>query len=63
MRSAVLYCLRCLIAYDIPLNAGVLSKIEISLPECFLNPPSRDDPRRPAPTVARTVARRRTRRV
>ncbi|RJP36079.1 MAG: hydantoinase, partial [Phycisphaerales bacterium] len=44
VRSAVLYCLRCLIAEDIPLNAGVLSKIEIDLPACFLNPPRRNDP-------------------
>ncbi|MHC5108485.1 MAG: hydantoinase B/oxoprolinase family protein [Planctomycetota bacterium] len=43
--SAVLYCLRCLIDEDIPLNAGVLEPVEIVLPECFLNPPSHEDPR------------------
>jgi 5-oxoprolinase (ATP-hydrolysing) len=40
--SAVLFCLRCLIAEDIPLNGGVLEPVRIVLPECFLNP-------RPAP--------------
>lgn len=42
--SAVLYCLRCLIDEDIPLNAGVLAPIDIILPECFLNPPFHVDP-------------------
>ncbi len=44
--SAVLYCFRCLIQEDIPLNAGVLAPIEIVLPECFLNPRSHEDPSR-----------------
>jgi 5-oxoprolinase (ATP-hydrolysing) len=44
--SAVLYCLRCLIDEDIPLNAGVLTPIEIVLPECLLNPPRNVDPTR-----------------
>ena len=43
--SAVLYCLRCLIDEDIPLNAGVLAPIEIMLPEGLLNPPGSTDPR------------------
>ncbi len=42
--SAVLYCLRCLIDEDIPLNAGVLAPVEIKLPECFLNPRADVDP-------------------
>ncbi len=42
--SAVLYCLRCLIDEDIPLNGGVLAPIRIILPECFLNPPASSDP-------------------
>jgi 5-oxoprolinase (ATP-hydrolysing) len=42
--SAILYCLRCLIAKDIPLNAGVLAPIELVLPPCFLDPPSSVDP-------------------
>jgi 5-oxoprolinase (ATP-hydrolysing) len=36
--SAVMYCLRCLIDEDIPLNQGVLAPVRIVLPECFLNP-------------------------
>ncbi len=36
--SAVLYCFRCLIDQDIPLNEGVLAPIHIILPDCFLNP-------------------------
>ncbi len=43
--SAVLYCFRCLIDEDIPLNSGVLSPIRIILPTCMLNPPSSADPR------------------
>ncbi len=43
--SAVLYCLRCLIDEDIPLNAGVLEPVEIILPRCLLNPPGHADPR------------------
>ena len=43
--SAVLYCLRCLIDEEIPLNAGVLAPIKIVLPECLLNPKGSDDPR------------------
>ncbi len=42
--SAVLYCFRCLIGEDIPLNAGVLGPIRIHLPPCMLNPPLSDDP-------------------
>jgi len=42
--SAVLYCLRCLIDEDIPLNSGVLAPIKIVLPECFLNPRGSTDP-------------------
>ena len=50
--SCVLYCFRCLIEDDIPLNAGVLAPIRIIIPEaCLLNPPSGDDPGR-CPAVA-----------
>ena len=49
--SAVLYCFRCLIDEDIPLNAGVLAPIRIILPECFLNPVGDADPRK-CPAVA-----------
>lgn len=44
--AAVMYCLRCLIAEDIPLNQGVLAPVEIVLPLCLLNPPAHDDPAR-----------------
>lgn len=37
--SAVIYCMRCLVDYDIPLNQGCLSPIDIILPEnSILNP-------------------------
>ncbi len=42
--SAVLYCMRCLIDEDIPLNSGVLAPIKIVLPICFLNPRGSPDP-------------------
>ena len=40
--AAVMYCLRCLIDEDIPLNEGVLGPIQILLPECLLNPPQNE---------------------
>ncbi len=49
--SAVLYCFRCLIADDIPLNAGVLSPLEITIPPGMLDPPADDDPQK-CPAVA-----------
>lgn len=37
--SAIIYCLRCLVNSDIPLNQGCLAPITTVLPEgCFLNP-------------------------
>lgn len=53
--AAVMYCLRCLIAEDIPLNQGVLAPVRIILPECLLNPPARDDPRDCAAVVGGNV--------
>ncbi|MBI3464138.1 MAG: hydantoinase B/oxoprolinase family protein, partial [Planctomycetes bacterium] len=45
--SAVIYCFRCLIDEQIPLNAGILAPIEIRLPrDCLLNPPADPDPTR-----------------
>ncbi|MFO0947395.1 MAG: hydantoinase B/oxoprolinase family protein [Planctomycetota bacterium] len=45
VRAAVLYCFRCLIDEDIPLNDGVLAPVTIVVPDdCLLNPPSHDDP-------------------
>ncbi|MBC8353513.1 MAG: hydantoinase B/oxoprolinase family protein [Planctomycetes bacterium] len=42
--AAVMYCLRCLIDEDIPLNQGVLAPVEIVLPTCLLNPPEGASP-------------------
>ncbi len=53
--SAVLYCLRCLIDEEIPLNAGVLAPVEIRLPACMLNPPLDPDPRRCAAVAGGNV--------
>ena len=55
VQSAVLYCLRCLIGEDIPLNSGVLAPIEIILPEGMLNPPTNPNPELHAPIVAGNV--------
>jgi 5-oxoprolinase (ATP-hydrolysing) len=44
VRSAVLYVLRLFVDTAMPLNEGLLDKVEISLPECFLNPVFPDDP-------------------
>lgn len=38
--SAILYCLRCLISIDIPLNQGCLNPIEIIIPEDSLLAPA-----------------------
>jgi 5-oxoprolinase (ATP-hydrolysing) len=39
--SAVIYCLRCMVGYDIPLNQGCLAPITIVIPEGSLLNPSR----------------------
>ena len=45
--SAVIYCLRCLLAEPVPLNAGLLAPVEIVLPSSsLLNPAGDPDPRR-----------------
>ncbi|SHJ85489.1 5-oxoprolinase (ATP-hydrolysing) [Desulfatibacillum alkenivorans DSM 16219] len=44
--ACVLYCLRCLIQEDIPLNSGVLAPVKIINPTSMLNPPGQDDPTR-----------------
>lgn len=39
--SAIIYCLRCLVNADIPLNQGCLNPIDINVPKnTFLNPSS-----------------------
>ncbi|MCH8805841.1 MAG: hydantoinase B/oxoprolinase family protein [Planctomycetes bacterium] len=53
--SAVLYCFRCLIAEDIPLNAGVLAPVRIVLPTGLLNPPAHDDPEQCSAVVGGNV--------
>lgn len=44
VQSAVLYVLRLLVDTDMPLNEGLLDKVDIRLPECFLNPAFPADP-------------------
>lgn len=37
--SAIIYCLRCLVDQDIPLNQGCLKPVEVKIPPgCFLSP-------------------------
>lgn len=44
VQSVVMYVLRLLVDEPIPLNEGLLSPIEISLPTCLLNPDFNADP-------------------
>jgi 5-oxoprolinase (ATP-hydrolysing) len=53
--AAVMYCLRCLIAEDIPLNQGVLAPIKLIVPECLLNPPEGPTPETSAAVVGGNV--------
>jgi 5-oxoprolinase (ATP-hydrolysing) len=53
--AAVMYCLRVLIDEDIPLNAGVLAPVKITLPECLLSPPERERPEECAAIVGGNV--------
>jgi len=55
VKAAVMYCLRCLIDSDIPLNQGVLAPVEIVLPQCLLNPPAHKAPADCAAMVAGNV--------
>ena len=56
VRSAVLYCFRCLIEEDIPLNDGVLVPVKIKVPDnCLLNPPALEDPARCAAVAGGNV--------
>lgn len=41
-RSAILYCLRCLVGTDMPLNSGCLRPIEILIPENTILSPSKN---------------------
>lgn len=53
--AAVMYCLRCLIDEDIPMNQGVLAPVQLILPECLLNPPERESPQDCAAVVGGNV--------
>lgn len=53
--AAVMYCLRCLIDEDIPLNEGVLAPVDILLPACLLNPPEHAEPRQCAAVAGGNV--------
>jgi 5-oxoprolinase (ATP-hydrolysing) len=53
--AAVMYCLRCLIDEDIPLNQGVLAPIRLILPPCVLNPPEGPTPETSAAVVGGNV--------
>ncbi len=55
VRSAVLYCLRCLVGEPIPLNAGAMAAVDLTVPEGMLNPPSDPDPARCAAVVGGNV--------
>ncbi|MEO0966631.1 MAG: hydantoinase B/oxoprolinase family protein [Planctomycetota bacterium] len=55
VEAAALYCLRCLMNEDIPLNAGVLRPVELVLPESVLNPPALADPTRHVPVAGGNV--------
>lgn len=45
VRSALLYLLRLYVKRPLPLNEGLLEKVKIELPRCFLNPHFPEDPR------------------
>jgi len=49
--AAVLYCLRCLLDEDVPMNQGMLRPVELVIPAGVLNPPEADDPAQ-SPAVA-----------
>ena len=53
--AAIIYCLRCLIEEDIPLNEGLLKPVQLTLPECFLNPTAGESPSESAAMVAGNV--------
>ncbi len=49
--AAVLYCLRCLLDEDVPMNQGMLAPVRLIVPPGVLNPPEADDPGQ-SPAVA-----------
>jgi hypothetical protein len=40
--SAIIYCLRCLVGHDIPLNQGCLNPVKVVIPPGSLLDPSED---------------------
>ncbi len=42
--SAIIYILRLWCGQNIPLNEGLMEKVDIHLPDCFLHPKFEDDP-------------------
>ena len=55
VKSAIMYCLRCMIGEDMPLNAGLLAPLEVVIPEGVLNPPYHEDPSMRAAVFAGNV--------
>ncbi len=55
VKSAIMYCLRCLIGEDVPLNAGLLAPISVIIPEGMLKPPYDVDPSKRAAVFAGNV--------
>ncbi|MEX2212778.1 MAG: hydantoinase B/oxoprolinase family protein [Phycisphaeraceae bacterium] len=56
VQAAVLYCLRCLIDEDIPLNSGVLAPVKLIIPKgSMLSPPVEPDPAKHAAVVGGNV--------
>lgn len=53
--AAVIYCMRCLIDEEIPLNEGMLEPITLVLPEGMLNPSAKGAPKDRAAVVAGNV--------
>ncbi|MEX0794355.1 MAG: hydantoinase B/oxoprolinase family protein [Pirellulaceae bacterium] len=53
--AAVMYCLRCLLDEEIPLNQGVLEPVSIHIPECLLNPPRKTSPQERAAVAGGNV--------
>ncbi|HEY5791916.1 MAG TPA: hydantoinase B/oxoprolinase family protein, partial [Chthoniobacterales bacterium] len=51
LRSVILYVLRLLIPEPLPLNEGLLNRVKIKLPRCFLNPAFPADPAKCPPVV------------
>jgi 5-oxoprolinase (ATP-hydrolysing) len=53
--AAIIYCLRCLIKDEIPLNAGLMHPVIIRLPASLLNPPVGNSPQTSPAVVAGNV--------